>query len=374
MEYSILHFENATVETALFTRGRREAHAIIHADCAGSFTGSFSGQWEAVNRALTRLGEHYAGMRPVFRRYFFSDIRNQTLLITIDRLCPTSCIQQPPLDGSKVVLWVVLQENPDFREVSPGVWEDSRGHLVFENPSQPGVSSFDATVADLDIVASELESRGASLLDNCVRTWFMVHDIDNNYAGVVEGRNLVFDRKGLTHETHFITSTGIGGTPDGPGEVVSFNAICDTRLIPGQMRFVYGASHLNPTIEYGVAFERGTVVDYGDRRHVYISGTASIDNKGEIVHPGDIRKQTERMIENISVLLEEAGCGRSDIAHLLVYLRDIADFHTVSSVFDELLPGVPRVLVLAPVCRPGWLVETECIAIKELSNREYPDF
>ena len=76
-----------------------------------------------------------------------------------------------------------------------------------------------------------------------------------------------------------------------------------------QIRYLYASSLMNRTSEYGVRFERGTCVDYGDRRHVFISGTASINNKGEIMHVGDIQRQTERMLENVAALLEEADCG-----------------------------------------------------------------
>ena len=71
-----------------------------------------------------------------------------------------------------------------------------------------------------------------------------------------------------------------------------------------QIHYLYAPTHLNPTYEYGVSFERGTYVDYGDRRQVFISGTASINHRGEVVHPGDIRKQTERMWEKRGDLVE----------------------------------------------------------------------
>ena len=64
----------------------------------------------------------------------------------------------------------------------------------------------------------------------------------------------------------------------------------DTYAVDGlkseQIHYLYAPTHLNPTYEYGVSFERGTYVDYGDRRQVFISGTASINNKGEVVCPG----------------------------------------------------------------------------------------
>jgi enamine deaminase RidA (YjgF/YER057c/UK114 family) len=123
-----------------------------------------------------------------------------------------------------------------------------------------------------------------------------------------------------------------------------------------------------------VSFERGTAVDYGDRRHVFISGTASIDSKGEIMFPQDIRKQTGRMLENVGALLEEADCSFGDVAEMTVYLRDMADYETVNRIFAERFSDKPFVIVLAPVCRHGWLVEMECMAIRKVDNPQFDNY
>ena len=99
---------------------------------------------------------------------------------------------------------------------------------------------------------------------------------------------------------------------------------------------------LESTYEYGVTFERGTAVTYGDRKQVFISGTASIDNRGEIVYPGDIVKQTERMMENISVLLKEADATTRDITQAITYLRDMADYAVVKKYFEAHYPDLPH--------------------------------
>ena len=120
--------------------------------------------------------------------------------------------------------------------------------------------------------------------------------------------------------------------------------------------------------------ERGTAVDYGDRRHVFISGTASINNKGEVVHTGNIVKQTERMLENVEVLLREADCSFADVGQMSVYLRDTADYHVVNRIFAERFPDTPYVIVYAPVCRPGWLIEMECMAVKAIDGNTFEVF
>ena len=112
---------------------------------------------------------------------------------------------------------------------------------------------------------------------------------------MVKARNEVFVTQNLTDKTHFIASTGIAGRHANPNVFVQLDAYAVDGVEPDQIHYLYAPTHLNPTYEYGVSFERGTYVDYGDRRQVFISGTASINNKGEIMYPGDVCKQTERM-------------------------------------------------------------------------------
>nr|MBC8555280.1 hypothetical protein [Candidatus Brocadiales bacterium] len=134
-------------------------------------------------------------------------------------------------------------------------------------------------------------------------------------------------------------------------------------------------SHMNPTIKYGVTFERGVQIKYGDRSHQYISGTASIDNKGEVVHKGDVIKQTDRMLENVSVLLETVGSSLNEVAYFIVYLRDFSDSDKVNSHLREELPlEIPFLILQANVCRPGWLIEIEGIAISDYRNNKYKCF
>ena len=77
--------------------------------------------------------------------------------------------------------------------------------------------------------------------------------------------------------------------------------------------FLSALDHLSATDLYGVTFERATAVTYQDRKHIIISGTASIDSRGEIVAPGDIFKQLDRALENIDALLSSGKAQRTDL-------------------------------------------------------------
>jgi len=183
-----------------------------------------------------------------------------------------------------------------------------------------------------------------------------------------------FAQHGLVPETHYVASTGIGGNPSEPKALVQLGSYALKGFKPEQQRYLYASTHLNRTSEYGVTFERGTLLRFGDRNHAIISGTASINNKGEVMYVGDIEKQTHRMWENVEALLAEAGMTMKDAAQIVVYLRDGADYELVSRMFREKYPDVPTVFTLAPVCRPTWLIEMECIAIQPARNDGFEDF
>ena len=201
-----------------------------------------------------------------------------------------------------------------------------------------------------------------------------MNDVDLNYGGVVRARNQFFFTQGLTSKTHFISSTGIGGRQADPNVLSQMDNYAVQGIDKEHVEFLYAPTHLNRTSEYGVSFERGTMVDYGDRRQVFISGTASINNKGEVVYPKDIRRQTQRMWENVEALLSEADCSFEDVGMMVVYLRDTADYSVVSKLFSERFQGRPYVIVHAPVCRPGWLIEMECMAVRKTHSPQYKAF
>lgn len=359
--------------------GVSEYHVMIHARCPED---TYEQQLNAVVNAYFTLleGELY-GAVAVFKRYFLSDAANQSdmllALTTESSDCALSIVEQPPLDGSKIALWAYLQSGVQTRVLHNGLFEVKHGayrHLWSGNAFNRAANSEYQTRLLLNDYVMQLMEQGCKLADNCIRTWFFVQNVDVNYAGVVKARNEVFVTQNLTEKTHYISSTGIGGRHADSRVSVQMDAYAVDGIKPGQVHFLYAPAHLNPTYEYGVSFERGTYVDYGDRRQVFISGTASINNKGEVVHPGNIRKQTERMWENVEALLKEAGCTFADLGQMIVYLRDMADYTVVKEMYDKRFPATPKVFVHAPVCRPGWLIEMECMGVRRLENKEYAPF
>ena len=356
-----------------------EYHIIIHSTKPED---TYEEQLNAVlNTYDYLLTQELKGAVAILKRYFLSDAANQAdtllALTTEGSDCALSIVEQPPLDGTKIALWVYLLTDVQTQVLHNGLFEVKHSayrHFWGGSAFNRAANSEYQTRLLLNDYVMQLMEQGCKLADNCIRTWFFVQNVDVNYAGVVKARNEVFVTQNLTEKTHYISSTGIDGRHADPKVTVQMDTYAVDGISAAQVQYLYAPTHLNPTYEYGVSFERGTCVKYGDRRQVFISGTASINNKGEVVHPGDIRLQTHRMWENVEVLLQEAECTFDDLAQMIVYLRDTADYQIVKQLFDERFPQIPKVILLAPVCRPGWLIEMECIATKADWNENFANY
>ena len=77
------------------------------------------------------------------------------------------------------------------------------------------------------------------------------------------------------------------------------------------------------------------------------------------------------MIENITALLQEAGATLDDIMQAVIYIRDTADYARVKQYLDKNHPNLPHIIVRAPVCRTGWLVEMECTAVTDKGDERF---
>ena len=375
-----IEFENNSVRIFGFNNGTdvSEFHVIINV----------KNQLLTYTEQLTSIMETFSiirktelkGAETVMKRYFVSDAANQSDELMNWELespsCALSVIQQGPLNGTKIALWAYLLTGVQTRALSSGLYEVSHGayrHLWLTGGNCKAKDSERQTRIILNDYIMQLANEGCSLADNCIRTLLFVNDVDLNYAGVVKARNEVFITQNLTDKTHFIASTGIGGRQADPQILSQMEAYAIDGIKKEQITYLYAPTHLNRTCDYGVSFERGTYIDYGDRRHVFISGTASINNKGEIVHRGDVKAQCHRMWENVETLLAEAGCNFDDVAQMIVYLRDPADYEVIRQLYQERFPEKPWVIVNAKVCRPGWLIEMETMAVKK-QHTDFPRF
>ena len=128
---------------------------------------------------------------------------------------------------------------------------------------------------------------------------------------------------------------------------------------------------LNEAYDYTkkVSFSRGMRVELDNCVMLFISGTASVDERGESIHAGDVKAQTRRTFRNITGLLESEGADWHDVVRTTFYLADFRtydEFNEIRNAFfveQKLDPLPASTCIEARICRPELLVEIEAVAM-----------
>ena len=101
--------------------------------------------------------------------------------------------------------------------------------------------------------------------------------------------------------------------------------------------------------------------------NVFLRGQVSQDlETRETLYVGDPKLQTRKTMENIDLLLKEAGSCMDHVCRIVVYLVDIRYREEVYQEMGKWLKGVHPCstgLVVPALARPDWLVEIEVTAV-----------
>lgn len=68
---------------------------------------------------------------------------------------------------------------------------------------------------------------------------------------------------------------------------------------------------------------------------LYISGQGPIDSKTVEFQQGPFREQAERVFQNITTLLEEAGTSWEHAVKVTVFLEDMNNFSILNEVYQQ---------------------------------------
>ena len=123
----------------------------------------------------------------------------------------------------------------------------------------------------------------------------------------------------------------------------------------------------NPTLPApmrGGAFSAGTEAPAG--RTIYVSGQVSMDTEGNVVGEGDIKLQTETVLEHVKTVIGEAGGGMDDIVKVTVFITDMGFYDEIHEIrrryFEEPYPASSMIEVSALI-DPRLLIEIEAVAV-----------
>jgi 2-iminobutanoate/2-iminopropanoate deaminase len=99
---------------------------------------------------------------------------------------------------------------------------------------------------------------------------------------------------------------------------------------------------------------------------VFVAGQVALDPATGQAMPGDVGAQTEKVIENIKGILENAGTSLGYAVENFCFLADVRrDFAAFNAAYSKYFDtnGPTRTTVQAVLPRDGLLVEIRCLAV-----------
>jgi 2-iminobutanoate/2-iminopropanoate deaminase len=101
---------------------------------------------------------------------------------------------------------------------------------------------------------------------------------------------------------------------------------------------------------------------------LFLSGQIPIDPKtGELVK-GDIRKQTQQVLENIKGVLESQKLRMENVVKVTIFLKDIGNFNQMNEVYATYFPSSPPARSTVEVSKlpRDADIEIEAIAVSDI--------
>ena len=301
----------------------------------------------------------------------------------LDRTMPVTWIEGTPLLGGElggVQIWgvaprngepcVTTTENPVTGRGRLWTGVDFRMlHLPAVCGTRPGGALAEGRLAQaaqmFANVGAGLDAHGMKYTD-VVRTWIYVAHLLDWYVDMNGVRTAHYHQAGLGIEggPAFPASTGIMGRTG--AEECLMDVLAVESLRPGALvaTAINRSAKQDSSFKYGSSFSRGMALAIEGRRTVHISGTASINTAGRSTHLGDAEHQCIETLLSIAAILEEQGGGLKNITSATLFCKDRAAWEAWERTTRLLqLPAIPKVVVLADVCRADLLVEMEAVAV-----------
>jgi 2-iminobutanoate/2-iminopropanoate deaminase len=97
---------------------------------------------------------------------------------------------------------------------------------------------------------------------------------------------------------------------------------------------------------------------------LFASGQVALDPRTNEFFGGDIRQQTQLVLENIKAILEAAGSNLNHVVKTTVFLKDMNDFAAMNEVYAKFFTIAPPARSTVEVARlpKDALVEIDVIA------------
>ncbi len=99
---------------------------------------------------------------------------------------------------------------------------------------------------------------------------------------------------------------------------------------------------------------------------IFVSGQIPIDPATQQVVAGDVAAQTDRVLRNLSEILEAAGSGLGKVVRCGVFLKNMDDFTAMNAVYGKYFSSTPPARSTVQVARlpKDVLIEIDVIALE----------
>ena len=101
-------------------------------------------------------------------------------------------------------------------------------------------------------------------------------------------------------------------------------------------------------------------------RLIFCSGQIPLDpTTGEVVGAGDVRVQTERVLQNLTAVLAAGGASLADVVKTTIYLTDLQELPAVNEIYARFFTGTaPARATIGVAGLPrGVQVEIDAVAV-----------
>jgi 2-iminobutanoate/2-iminopropanoate deaminase len=97
---------------------------------------------------------------------------------------------------------------------------------------------------------------------------------------------------------------------------------------------------------------------------VFCAGQAALDPVTGVLVEGGIEPEAERVMANLTAVLDAAGCAWADVVKVTIFLIDMGDFAAVNAIYGRFVGDPPpaRSTVAVAGLPKGARVEIELVA------------
>ncbi len=324
--------------------------------------------YSSLNKLSEYLRDHNLKILIAFGFGFNLTFNNNTLQATI----PSILFYHIPSESCKVQLICTDSDHVRLSNYPGGATVRSLDHygvnLYFINnvtTNEKG-DHYRQAYFSFATLKSILENNDISYLD-LARTWLYIDDILEWYDELNRARTGFYNNENISNGV-IPASTGVGQSNiNGKSLLISAYALvaaednCMIRVVESPMQC--------PATDYKSSFSRALEISFTSSKRLIISGTASLDSKGETLHKGNIVRQIEYTMEVLKSIMISNQYGWDNVVRAIAYfLYPEDEKHFTDYCIANNIDCSCVLTVGATICRDDLLFEIELDAVKPLKN------